>query len=392
MKTKAQALHPMDSCPRASLCAVAVALCAGFALSSLSSLHAQPRTFPTYPDSAPGWDRGMPPPPPPGFHGPGAVQRLAPGEESSGLTRLSGQMVRSTDGQDLSTVTDFLVDPQSGRVYFAMLPSGGSPHGMTYRIIPIGALAADRNNRLSIRLSRAQWDHVGTMEEGQLQNMVTIDADHEQRLSRQLGLPLNQIADVNGPLQLVRASTLRGQVIRAGNGQVGRIDDVMIDVNRHQSTVVLALDRSWGGASQQRYVVPFQRLGHSENGAWMSRLDRGDFPPADQPPPPPPFDDDDARRRADYYAPGVGYQARESMPPPPPPPPPMDEDLPSAVHATREALDHSWARQRVDVEPQGRHLVLRGLLDDERQHQDVLRIVQRTAPGIRIEDQIAVRQ
>src|SRR5262245_2887984 len=46
----------------------------------------------------------------------GRVQRFSPGAESFGMVRMAGRPVRSSRGEELSTITDFLVDPENGRV------------------------------------------------------------------------------------------------------------------------------------------------------------------------------------------------------------------------------------------------------------------------------------
>lgn len=300
----------------------------------------------------------------------GRVHRMGPVSESFGMTRMAGRPVRSASGEQLSTITDFLIDPQSGRVHFAILPSGGGPNGMTYRIVPIGAFTGATRDALILRLDQAQWDRVGTMEEWQLINRVTIDVDHQQRLARQLGLAPREVYDGRGPAELVRATTFRGQSIHSGNGRVGRIEDVVVDVTRHESAVVCSTEHAFAGA-EERYVVPFEHLGTNEAGTWMSRLSRDDFQSADhvvirreEPP----------RERRSYVAPS------------------QPNDTESAAMAVQQTLDRSWARGRVDVAVDGRRIVLRGLVDTEQERIELERAAADTARGVRIENQIAVRR
>ncbi len=306
----------------------------------------------------------------------GRVHRLNANSESFGMTRLAGRPVRSANGEELSTITDFLVDPQTGRVHFAILPSGGGAHGMTYRIVPISAFTGATRDALVLRLDHAQWDRVGTMEESQLGGRVTIDVDHQQRLARQLGLSQRDVYDGRGNAELVRATTFRGQSIRSGNGRVGRIEDVVVDVTRHESAVVFSSDRAFTG-SEERYVVPFEHLGTNESGTWMSRLNREDFQPNDQSQ----FRRDDVIRRDDPQRERRGYVA-----------PNQPNETESAAMAVQQALDRSWARGRVDVAVDGRHIILRGLVDTEQERTELERAAADTARGVRIENQIAVRR
>ncbi len=324
----------------------------------------------------------------------GRLQRAGRNAENFGMNRLVGRPVRSSKGEQLSTITDFLVDPQSGRVEFAILPSGGGPKGMTYRIIPISAFTSAGDDALTLRLDRAQWDRVGTMEEWQLKNQVTIDVDQQERLSRQLGLPLAEIYDGHGPAEFVRATALCGQTIRSGNGQVGRVDDVVVDVTRHEAAVVLKTDPAFAG-DEQRYIVGFQQLGARDagSGGWMSRLSRDDFAPAAAPRP-------DFDRAQEYNRPRDYAEAREPVDPRGEESqrgdryvaPERPTETESAAMAVQQTIDRSWARGRVDVAVEGHRIILRGMLDSDQDRADIERAASDTARGVRIENQIAVQR
>lgn len=296
------------------------------------------------------------------------MHRFSPKTEPFGLQRMAGRPVKSRNGEQLSTITDFLVDPQTGRVHFAMLPSGGGPRGMTYRIVPISAFVGSDESALVLRLDRTQWDRVGTMDESMLRDRVTIDVDHQQRLSRQLSLPLKEIYDGRGAADLVRATTLRGQSIRSGKGQLGRVEDVVIDVTRRESAIVLSIDLSFGGPTMEadrRYVVPYQQLGRRDGRDWRSELRPEDFP----------------RYERVIGAGEPTGRGREAL-----------LDLGPVATAAKRTLDRSWARGRVEVVPERNRLVLRGILDSDAEREEIEQLVGRTAPDVRIENQIAVRR
>lgn len=320
------------------------------------------------------------------------VQRFGGRAEFFGLQRMAGRPVRARNGDELSTITDFLVDPQTGRVFFALLPSGGGARGMTYRIVPISAFTASDETSLRLRLDRGQWDRVGTLEEPMLKNHIVIDVDHQQRLSRQLGMPVNEINDGRGPLDLVRASSLRGQVIRAGSGggQVGRIDDIVIDVTRHESAVIIATDRTFAG-SEQRFVIRYQNLGKRDGRTWTSTLRRDDFPSNSDRvsldyraewdrPYRPDWDRDGRPDRPDYNRPGLPTGREPAY------------DLAPAATAVKQGLDRSWAGGRVEVVPENNRLVLRGIVEYENERLEAERLATRIAPDVRIENQIAIRR
>lgn len=382
-----------------------------FVLAASSLLHAQPpypRANSNSSDRHPVWEQESSQPSQSNQANRGRFQRVGRNAENFGLVRMAGRPVRSAQGEQLSTIMDFLVNPQSGRVYFAILPSGGGAHGMTYRIVPISAFTGATEDALILRLDRAQWDRVGTLEEWQLKDRVTIDVDHQQRLSQQLGLPRAEIYDGKGPAELVRATTLRGQTIRSDNGQLGRIDDVVVDVTRHELAAVLNMDSSFIGLgveqrnapeAQQRFIVPFLELGTHESGAWVSRLRREDFATSEEP--------HLAAPSADYYYDRSRDQhdireqrdtrdqrdirdqrdERNSYPAPA-----QRNETESAAAAVQRTLERSWPRGRVDVAVEGRHVVLRGMVDTEQDRAEIERAATETARGVRIENQIAVRR
>ena len=64
----------------------------------------------------------------------------------------------------------------------------------------------------------------------------------------------------------------------------------------------------------------------------------------------------------------------------------------SAAIAVKQSIDRSWARNQVGVAMDPSGVILRGLVDNDQERGNIERLAQRAAPGMRIENQIAVRR
>ena len=54
-----------------------------------------------------------------------SVEPLSAVAENFTLSRLAGKPVRGTHQEEFSTIADYLIEPQTGRIHFALVPSGG---------------------------------------------------------------------------------------------------------------------------------------------------------------------------------------------------------------------------------------------------------------------------
>lgn len=181
-----------------------------------------------------------------------AIQLATPEIETFGLARLAGRPVLASNQEQLSTIADFLINPQSGRVALALVPSGSD----TFRLVPLAALQAGADNFV-LRIDRAQWDKVGTITAAELKSRLNLNAEYQQRITQQFSLA--QPLDSQGLDMLVRATSLRGQAVRSGNDQVGTIEDVAIDLPRQVSAAIVKADGSFG-SNPQKFLLSFPQL------------------------------------------------------------------------------------------------------------------------------------
>lgn len=288
------------------------------------------------------------------------------------LNNIIGKPLRSSNQQQLSTIADFLVDPSTGRLHFAVAPSGAGPSGETYRIIPMAALqATPMADAFTVQLDRAQWQQVGTMIEPRLQGRINIDEQHQQRLTQQFGLA-GQPVDIGGAAGLIRASQLQGREIRSAHEQFGTIEDVVIDLhNKIAAPMLKPTSASTAGVADQKFLVPFERLQITDaQGAITTNLTQADF-----------------RQLQGGLTPtghpsAIGQPSGQFG---------ANQPVMAAAIAVRQALnqDHSL-RGNVHVVPESR-IVLQGSVENEQKKAQVEHAARQAAQGVRIDNQLTVR-
>ena len=191
-----------------------------------------------------------------------SVVRLASEQEARRTaSRLVGRKVQSANGAEVGTVKDFLVDPQSGTVRFAVISTGG--------FIGIG----DR-----LHLVRFEGLQPGSGNTFRL--AMTTDELARSQLINEEQFEENRIAATTG--NLVRATKLKGREVSGKAGKIGRIEGVVIEPGSSTAMALLATDQSMG-ANASRFLVPLDRLSLNSTGRELqTTLTRADFESATQ--------------------------------------------------------------------------------------------------------------
>lgn len=281
------------------------------------------------------------------------------------LSQLTGKPLRGANQEQLGTVSDFLIDPKTGHVRFAVVPSGAGTSGETFRLVPMTALErTSGTDGLTVRIGKTEWDRVGTMTQDQLPARVTLNAEQLQRLAQQFAIGSQPGQDATAG-ELVRASSLKGQALRSGSDQVGTIEDVAIDVPRRMAAAVL---KSAGGftGSEQKYLVPFHQLqwsGDSSSGITTS-LTRNEFQQAQSKLSPTGY------TGAPFTRGGAAPQATQA--------------------AVQQAVNQAAGSAGVQVAAET-WLILRGTVDNEQKRAEVERAAQQAAPGLPIDNKVTVK-
>lgn len=297
-----------------------------------------------------------------------AVSTPTADAETFGFDRVAGRVVRGSGGEELGTVVDALMDPQSGRVRFGLVPSGTGASGLTFRMVPVtaGDPNARSSNDLVLRLNQGQWNQVGTSSESEVSGRVTLNPDVQRRLSDQFQLTGE---DARASAQLLRVSQLKNLPVRSGNDQLGTIEDVFIDSRRNASIAVLKPTGNFSNGAQL-YLVPMNRLQFSADAqtAITTNLTRSDFQQAQMA---------NSNLTPTGYPQGQGQQSGHQ---------PAD----GAAAAVQQALSRTQAGAGVQVVPESR-LVLRGTVQNEQQKAQIQQAANQAAPGVRIDNEITIR-
>jgi len=294
--------------------------------------------------------------------GAGTVQVANPEADAFSLQRLAGKPLRGSGQEELGSVSDFLIDPQTGHVRYAVVPSGAGASGETYRLIPMAALDPTSGPEgLRISLGKAQWNQVGTMTEQEIKGSISLNDEQRRRLTQQFAI--SQQPSQGGSNDLVRASQLRAKTLLSGGQQLGSIQDVAVDV-RHRVAVAVVTAM---GAAGPKFLVPFTQLqiSNPEQSSVNTTLTQMHFQQAQSGTPT-----------------GLTGSPFTSANPP----------ATSAAMAVRRALDQdsSLARAQVQVIPESR-IALRGTVESEQIRSNIERTAKEVAPGLQVDNHITVK-
>jgi len=386
---------------------------------------------------------------PDGVHVAGKL-RLAPeGKDDRALRKVEGQKVRGSGGNDLGDVKDLLIEPNSGRVAFAVVASGGVLGvGETLHLVPFASLkrTPDREAFL-VEMTEAQWKEmpiierkdyndgnisvsaanqraadrtkpaVATVREGRTETRPIVAEtdraarrddrdDREDRERRARAVAATDRATTSdagrrveaGQLDnVIRSSKLRGKEIRAGGEKIGKIESVVLDWESGIATAVLDLDRSFTG-SNRKFMIPVTALAlrSEDQDVIVTNLTRADFqqlarvesPTTDSRLTP------TGRDRVDPVSPRTSVDASRSdrtrvnatdVNVPP--------ALESAVRSARQSIRNypSLRAAEVEVLAENGKMVLRGYADSEDMKERVEKAAQEGAPGIPFESFLQIR-
>ncbi len=280
---------------------------------------------------------------------------------------MADKPIRSAAQEVLGTLTDFLIDPRSGKAEYAVVPNGVDAAGEKYRLIPVGALEFNNPAEgLRAKINNAQWQQVEGIPDRQLRGSISLNPAQRQRLDQQFGLSSN---NNNQRMQtpLVRASELRGKTLQTWGQQLGILQDVAVDV-RHQVAAALVNPTDAALGAGQMFLVSFGQLqvGRADQNAINTVLTAAHFQQA---------------------VAGMPTGANSSS---------FGSANPSgdpAAMAVRQALDRNptLARANVQVIPETR-IRLHGTVPDEQTRSNIERTAKEAAPGLPVDNHITVQR
>lgn len=340
-----------------------------------------------------------------------------PHEQSA--RRLLGQNLRNQTGETLGEVKDLVVNPQSGRVVFALVGSGGFlGFGEKFRAVPFSALERDESTgRLTLSVDKVRWEAAPTVArrdfaalsaEGRIREIHDYfrEAGVVGAIDESAGLAQTTHSDRSNQLMSVER-VLGREVVNAGQ-EVGQVDDVMVNFENRHASAIIDPDDDYTGSSE-RYLIGFSRLmPATEEGRPLSTsLTSDDFKKAQ------PIAEDWWLANADTPfiwstygygytgAPGVaGSLGAEQLGIPPPQAEVADASALKEVRRTpvadvKNALEShpgiAGAASRIELEERDQTLVIRGTVSSQQLKAMIADTVTTAARGWKIDEQIEVR-
>ena len=213
------------------------------------------------------------------------------GFEHHGVRHYDGQKLLNTEGAELGTIKDLIVDPQASRVRYLVVSSGGlGGMGNKLRLVPVETVR--RSNRgLEVNILKAAWLEVPPVSDANyVVDRFEISPAQHQIMVQQFRSPGSGARPVDvspstpaaqgGQVVsgLLRASALRGKDARIGTQPVGEIKDVIVDLERGTAAALLESAGEFTGTAA-KYIVPLSRftLETAKQNPIGTTLTRADF-------------------------------------------------------------------------------------------------------------------
>jgi sporulation protein YlmC with PRC-barrel domain len=184
--------------------------------------------------------------------------------------KLAGHHVRGKDGKDLGRVKDFLINPQSGEVVFAVVSSGGvGSVGDKLRLVPFKALhpgTGTKSDEFSVMLDKTQWEQGVVVKEDELKDgRFTLTDDQRRAFAERFGESTGGAGTSSSyytagmSAHLIQASELRGKDVQSGTKEIGSIEGIVIERDGMNS---MALFDPKTGVSGRRgkFLVPLNQF------------------------------------------------------------------------------------------------------------------------------------
>ncbi|PTY06933.1 hypothetical protein DB347_10050 [Opitutaceae bacterium EW11] len=206
-----------------------------------------------------------------------------------------GMRVLGNAGEDIGRVADLVVDTGSGRIVYAIVSSGGVVGlGSTRHAVPFSALtyANDYQDSLKLNVTPSEWAKAPVYSDNQFASLGDpARSDYLFQYYRQPWQPISsgnpvksdQVAESDSGLRL--ATSLYDREVRASGQEIGRAEDLIVDVGARHASLLLDADSRFAGGPGQ-YVVPFSylsaRTGDSDTlAATLTRTDLNNARPLD---------------------------------------------------------------------------------------------------------------
>lgn len=338
---------------------------------------------------------------------------VAPPEAvEQGLRKLAGKTVHGANGEKLGTIRDFVIDKKSGEVVYAVVASGGAlGAGTRLRLVPIAALqpAPAGAEGFIIKIDRVGWERGPTLINEAFNAGIIFITQEQQRYLAKVFSPAARASSPSTALTAsgrheptapatgnrdaeraaspyVRASDLRDKDLESSGSEIGKVEDVIIDLRRGRALALVELEDDVTGRELE-VLIPVDQLDLTNPRRQLTtRLSREDFRRID--PKSSAFATTRARpsTREDSVSPTGRAEPTQG------PITSTAATLASAARSARQVLDQhpTLARADITVAVAGNVLYLRGSVATEQLKKQAEATVKQAASGVKLENQLTV--
>lgn len=184
-----------------------------------------------------------------------------------------GQEVYGSGNESLGKISDLVVDSQNGKIAYAVVSSGGVLGvNRSLRAVPIEALRVS-GQRLSLDLDASRWSQAPVFTKEQLTSLS------EDRRARDLGEFFGEKSASDkrsGSARHVLVSDIRGKDVLGADGEIGEIDDVIVQLDGRKVAALLDPNDGLAG-DDQKFLVPLNKLSGFDGANLRANLGREDF-------------------------------------------------------------------------------------------------------------------
>ncbi len=320
-----------------------------------------------------------------------------------------GKDVRSLLGDDLGEVKDLVASPNSGKIVYVLVGTGGVLGiGEQIRVVPFAAFtlknSTSENGALILDVSKIRWEDAPLHRESEIDALALEGRGRGvfDYYGQNWNHEMVQIdAAVAGQShRLMRVSALIGNNIKNAGQDVGKVDDVIVNLSSHRASALLDANDDYVH-SKEKFLINFnQILGSPDRKEiFATPLTRKDFEHAK------PARDDWWGVSSGYpyvwtgynYTRGSGYTAvssgagnvaevsRDAA----------VENHKISLVEVRQALDHdpalSNAARKVVLVEDGRRLVIGGAVLTRELKEKIASRVEELAKGWSVDDEMTVK-
>ena len=188
--------------------------------------------------------------------------------EDRSLRRYAGQKLLNTEGAELGSVRDFIIQPATSRVRYVVVSSGGLFGGMgtSLRLVPFEAVRRGaRGNQFEVDILQTSWLQIPPINDRDyVADRFLISPPLHQEMAQRYRLagPTASLTsdDLTG---MIRASVLRGKSVAVGNRKVGNVENIVVDLDAGTVAALLDSPGEFSG-TRGKYLVPISRLAFAD--------------------------------------------------------------------------------------------------------------------------------